>query len=199
MATNDPYATLEEFKAWLGRTDTGDDAVLGDCLAAASRAVDRATDRVFYQQTATRTYTAEESDWLPVDDLVSVSSLQTDVDGDRIYETTWSATDFDLAPDNAGLRYEPYTTLRTVPYHATFWFPTTRKGVRIAGTWGWPAVPDAVHTATLILAHKLLKRQDSPLGVQAIAPDAPAVVIRAMDPDVTALLAPYRRLSLVMV
>ena len=87
----------------------------------------------------------------------------------------------------------PFTVLETIPFRMQRWFPSWRRGVQVTGVWGWPAVPDPVRQATLIYAHKLFKRADSPLGVQAITPDAPGVVIRKRDPDADALLAPYVR------
>jgi len=193
MALDDTYATLADLKAWLDLAEDEHDAVLGACLIAASRAVDRLTNRFFFQMTDTNLYSADSPFWLAIDDLVAVTALATDLDGDRVYETTWAPADYDLSPANADSLGWPFTVLETIPFRMQRWFPSWRRGVQVTGVWGWPAVPDPVRQATLIYAHKLFKRADSPLGVQAITPDAPGVVIRKRDPDADALLAPYVR------
>ena len=65
------------------------------------------------------------------------------------------------------------------------------------GTFGWSAVPDAVHEATLLVAARLFKRKDAPLGIQVGKPEFGNLSIPANDPDVTRLLAPYRRFALI--
>lgn len=197
---NDPYCELDDLKARIAITDAGDDAALTACILAASRQIDGLTNRVFYQLPATtRTYTAECGDELTVDDLVSATTLKTDTNGDRTYGTTWLTTDYDLIPDNAAANNMPYTRIVLSP-KSTQWFPTFRRGVQITGTWGWPAVPDAIAEACLILAQRLFKRPDAPLGVlAATTPDGLGIPLRGNDPDVEALIAPYRRFALLAV
>ena len=52
-----------------------------------------------------------------MDDLLSVTTLKTDEDGDRTYEITWATTDYDLMPYNATLesQAQPYSHLQTTP------------------------------------------------------------------------------------
>lgn len=194
MSITNGYCTLAELKTWLGTTTTIDDTLLEDAVEAASRKIDRDCDRAFYQLAATaRIYTAGRGDYLPIDDLVSVTTLKTDEDGDRTYEQTWATTDYDLTPDNASDVSEPYTAVLLSP-RSTKWFPTLRRSVQITGTWGWPAVPDAIKTATLILASRLVKRKDSPLGVAGSSALGEAILLGKADPDVAGLIAPYRRM-----
>jgi len=64
-------------------------------------------------------------------------------------------------------------------------------GCQVTAKWGWPAVPDPVHSACLILAGRLVKRGDSLLGVAGFG-ELGAITVRAIDPDVERMLRPYR-------
>jgi hypothetical protein len=201
MAVFDPYCELDELKERLGRTDptdTVDDVQLTAMILAASRQIDGMTGDFFYAITAgTFTLSTDETGFLATPPLRAVTSLATD-DGTRTYLTTWSATDYDLEPENASVWGKPYTGIRTAP-QGRYTFPRGAKSVRIVGDWGWAAVPAAIKEATLILSQRLLKRTDSPLGILAVVPDAPGVPLRANDPDVMALLQPYRRFRMAVV
>ncbi len=191
MAIVNGYATLAELKVRVGITDTGDDAVLEAVIEAASRAIDGETGRVFYAATATRYFTAEDSELLFVDDLLSVTTLKADEDGDRTYETAWAVTDYDLEPYNS----TPYTRIQIAP-KGTRTFPTGRRGVEIAGSWGYAATaPDAINEACLLMAARLFKRKGAPFGV-LMNPDLGTARIPQIDPDVKLLLKPFVRLSI---
>lgn len=196
MACVNCYCTLAELRYRLDETvvDAAKDAVLERIIEAASRAIDAQCGRHFFTVTETRYFSPEWSSLLPVDDLVSVTSLATDDAGNRTYTTSWISTDYDLTPENAALRSEPYTAIRVAP-NGTQSFPRLARGVRITGSWGWPAVPDVVTEACLLLAHRYVQRQNSPLGIVHVIPEAPATSVRATDPDVANWLSPYRRLS----
>jgi hypothetical protein len=135
MTTNS-YMTLAELKADLGITDTTDDTLLKAVMEAASRAVDDHCHRRFFVESRTRYYTPRYHDLLDVDDLLSVTTLKHDADGDRTYEETWAATDYDLTPFNAPFEKKPYTAIETTPA-GTKVFPTVSRGVEIAGSWGY--------------------------------------------------------------
>lgn len=195
------YATLAQLKVRLDLTadDPEIDDALDRVIASASRAIDKVCDRRFYQLAATtKTYTPECGDTLAIDDLVSVTSLVTDQDGDRTYETTWLVTDYDLTPDNAAADGLPYTRIELSP-RTTKWFPVWRRSVQVTGTWGWPAVPEPVTEATLILATRYFRRPTLPFGLAGSPELAPMAELPAVDPDAKALLAPYRRFSVVAV
>lgn len=193
MAITNGYCTLAEVKAYLGITDTVDDTPLEGAVMAASRAIDDHTQRVFYATTATRYFQAEAPDLLVLpDDLISVTSLSCDDDGDRVYERTWTATDYDLEPVNSG---PPYLLIRTTP-QGNYAFPTHSRGVAIVGSWGYAATaPEAVKQACLILATRYFKRKDAPFGVLG-TPELGFMRIPSRDPEVTALLSPFRRLRI---
>src|SRR5688500_13366975 len=95
------YSSLSAAKLHLGISDTTDDAKLLRILEAVSRDIDVYCARRFYVESRTRYYTARHGARLRVDDLLSVTTLETDEDGDRVYETSWATTDYDLEPYNA--------------------------------------------------------------------------------------------------
>ena len=113
--------------------------------------------------------------------------------GDRTYGTTWAATDYDLLPENAATLGEakPYTMLAITP-DGDYRFPVgTRKGVKLTGVWGWPAVPQSVKTATVLRAAWLFQRPNTPLGMAGNA-EIGMVRVGRFDPDFERLLQPYR-------
>jgi len=128
------YAVLQAFKSWLGETGTSEDARLLTALEDASRRIDDHCQRHFYTRTASRYYTAARHPGclLLDDDLLSVATLKTDSDGDRVYDETWAVTDYDLEPDN---KYPKWRVV--VAPHGDYSFPSYRRGVEIAGLWGY--------------------------------------------------------------
>ncbi len=173
MAITNGYLTLSEIRGWVGLPDThtADDVRLEEAINAASRYIDDLCGRRFYANTAdeTRYYTATREDRLTgrdgLDDIYAITTLKTDEDGDRTYETTWAVTDYDLLPLNAALDGEPYTRIETSP-DGDYSFPTHAKGVQIVGKFGWNSCPAVVKRACYILAAYLWKQKDTPLGVQ---------------------------------
>lgn len=193
MALTDPYCDLETFKARAGITGTGNDPVLLQVLSEASRQIEQWTGRIFNQTAAgvSRYVTAMSSDTVFVDDLVSVSAIATD-DGNRTYSTVWAETDYDLTPYNAAEIGRPYTIIQRSP-RGRYQFYGAPKGVQVTGVWGWPSVPDDIFGATVIQALRLWKRQSAPFGVTGSDAIGGARLITTMDPDVKAMITPYRR------
>lgn len=189
------YATLDQLKAQLDiqTGDTGDDDLLERAIEAASRTIDDLCCRRFYAATATRYYAAESWDVIEVDDLVSVATLKTDEDQDRVYETAWGPTDFELDPDDG----PPYTRIYATPT-GSYAFPTwQRRAVEVTGSFGYAAsVPIAIEQACLLMAARYWKRKDAPLGIQVGKPEFGNLSIPGKDPDVEKLLMPYRRMAL---
>lgn len=193
------YATLAEFKAaiGIGTADTTDDTALQSVLDATDALIDNFTDRKqgFGTASETRYYTAEDFQYVLTDDLVSVSSLTTDDNGDGTYETTWTAgTDFVLAPRNAALDGWPYTAL-DVPAAWPKNFPKgVYLGVKVIGVFGWPAVPNAVKQAAIIQAGAVWSSRTSPFGIIG-SQDLGGILrqTRALHPEAQVLLEQYRR------
>ncbi len=195
------YCTLNYAKALLEPelTDPYDDGRLWDMISAASRAIDAECNRFFYQKTSTAIVIEPGGsvDELYLGrDLVSIDAdgLQVDADGDGTYETTWTATDFELGPLGADVTGHPYHEVRAV---GDYYFPThkTRRArVKITGTWGWPSVPQQIQHAAGMLAVRLLKRANSPLGIAGFSPEVP-VYVRHTDPDIARFIHPLRKIG----
>lgn len=173
MATT--YCSVADLKARLGITDTTDDAIITEAVDAASRAVEEITGRYFWNAADTRTYVPQSVTRLPLDDIVSVTSLQVDRDGDGVFEETWTqGADYvlEVSPGryNPSARGEqwPYTEAVVVTGGKLFpftWMWSHLNRVQVAGTFGWPAVPSAVVQATLIAAADLFRFKDAQFGV----------------------------------
>jgi hypothetical protein len=193
----DPYVTVADFKAWIGLGDAIDDDVINDALKGASRAIDTFCDTHFWKTAAGTARRFDTCDnWrLRINDAVAVTEVATDKDADGVFETVWLAADFQLLPLNpdAGPETMPFSEIRAIK---TLKFPATgtaRVGLtRVTGTWGWPAVPEAVIQATLLTANRLIKRRRSPEGVAGFDELGVIRISTRDDPDAVRLLTPYR-------
>lgn len=197
MPITNGYATLAEAKARLGIPvgDTADDSVLEAVIEAASRSVDRYTGRRFYQvASSARYFTAANAVSVLVDDYVSVSEVATDLNLDRTWSNVITLSDLEATPLNAAAYGEPFTAIRLKPL-ASESLELDRDAVKVTAVWGWPAIPDAVNEATLLLTSRLFRRKDAPFGISGGGEVGTSVAIRASDPDITSLLDPYRRLA----
>jgi len=200
MTITNGYCTLAEFKANFfptGLVDVTDDTVIEGKIEGVSRLIDDYCERHYYKSSASekRYFSPEFVDMLKVNDLVSITTIKSDTDGDRIYEITWSTTDYDLEPLNASQDGRPYTKIRVTPM-GLYAFPRMRKGVEIDGIWGWPAVPKTVKEACLLQTIRLFKAKDAPRegeggGPFGISKQPPS----GLDPDVRELLDKVRRLD----
>ncbi len=156
------YCTLAEVKSRLNITDETDDTELFSVIEFVSRWIDRETGREYYSTTATRYFTPEFYDLLIVDDLLSVTSIKTDDDGDDSHETTWSASDYTLLPYNT----TSYTTIETTN-DGDYTFPVgVKRGVEIVGTWGYAAtVPVEIKEATILGAIHVFRHKELAHGL----------------------------------
>lgn len=205
MTITNGYLTTAEARDYCGLSDLADTELLDSTVEAVSRMVDNHCQRTFYSEAAqARTFETMSADMLSFgafNDLVSVTSIKFDRDGDGTFEETLTAPLYQLLPPGGASFPEagPYTALQL--FNQT-WFPvpggTAGTGrtylTEITGTWGWPAVPTAVKQATRIMVSRIMKRQESPQGVAGFG-EFGVVRISRIDPDVLALLAPYRLLD----
>ena len=194
MAIVNGYCTLAEIKASARITDSVDDTLLELAVESASRMVDSYTQRYFYNAgTATRLFAPQDSYVAEIDDLVSLTTLQTS-DGDD-FGTTWAAKDYQLEPLNGnadGLTGHPATRIRAVD-DFIFNVLDGEATVKVIGVWGWSAVPIAVKQATVIQAARIFKRNDSPLGIAGFGEMGAVRVGVQLDPDVKHLIDVYRK------
>ncbi len=198
---NQYYCSVEELKSRMRLTYTDDDSELALAVAAASRAVDGYCERYFYRATDTRTYIPADLYRTRVDDLVSVTTLATDPAGTtpqgNAFPVTWPAAAYQLLPYNPGDIGEPwpYTSIRAVGALTFPWVTplllARADRVQVTGVFGWPAVPQAVRTVTLIAAAELFRMKDMPAG--GGQPGEFSIVQLGPSPRIGQLLSPYRR------
>jgi hypothetical protein len=190
------YITIAELKASLGITDSVDDTALTRALTFASRAVDKHCRRRFTLDGSATARTFKVNDWrcLYVDDFSTLTGLivATDDNGDGTFETTWTiTTDYLAGPFNNLVDGRALTKIEAVGGRS---FPRgLRPGVQITAKWGWPAVPEEVKQATLLIAARLFRRKDSPSGVAGSGEFGVVRVSRYEDPDACMLLADFIR------
>lgn len=194
MAITQGYATLAQVKSALRIIDSIDDSMLEMAIESASRLIDGYANRSFYAAgTAVRYYAAQDSFITEIDDLISLTSLETANEAND-FDVTWTATDYQLEPLNGlvdGLA-TPYTRIRAV---GDFLFPTWAGDalVKITGTWGYASVPISITQACIIQSSRIFKRLDSPLGIAGFGDLGVMRVSSRLDPDVAQLVDPYKK------
>lgn len=67
------------------------------------------------------------------------------------------------------------------------------QAVRITGIWGWSAVPYEVQSACLIQSSRIFVRRQSPFGIAGTPELGTVRLTSRLDPDVEALLRPFRK------
>lgn len=156
MPPTNGYATLADLKTrlHLSQGDSEDDSLLDTLITAVSRQIDDYTGHVFYASTLTRVYQPYDANRLILPrghELLSLSSVQTDLDGDRVYEYTWATTDYDLEPANNPSQGLPYWAICT-RWLGNYSFPVgVAQGVKLTGSWGFSSTtPPVVQEACLM-------------------------------------------------
>jgi hypothetical protein len=195
------YVGPEELKDRLGQTDTGTDSVIESVCLATSRWIDRYCGRHFFRMTDIRTFPPDGLALLTVDDIVSVTSLKVDYDGDGIYEQTWTQNvnyQLRIAENQynqmATGEAKPYTQVQVIGgsnFFPFIWPYVHLDRVQISGVFGWPQVPPAVTQAALIIASDWFKLKDAPWGVAGIA-DVGVIRVQS-NPWIHEQLRPYCR------
>lgn len=198
MAITNGYCTLAQLRSApalnLPSTYTTDDTLLESIITAASRAIDKQCGRFFYKSSAheVKYFTADNSHYIDVGDLVSVTALYTDDDGARTYPNTWATTDYDLTPFAAASlsEPEPYLQIECTPL-GNYNFPVISKGVKLDAVFGWPAVPSVITQVCILWSARLYKRLATPLGVQGVSTIGTITMKIPIDPDLVKSLAYY--------
>lgn len=191
----DNYATLTQLKTRLALSRGDDDTRLTTALTAASRGIEKYCGRQFNTagSSTARVYHPDTHSLCRVDDFQSITTLKTD-DGDSgTFGTTWSASEYELAPLNGIVDGEagwPYYTIRVASYSKQF-YCWRRASVQVTALWGWAAVPAPVTEACLIAAEEIFKLRDTPFGIGGYGDFG---IVRVRDNPFTArMLSPYRR------
>src|SRR3990172_4276833 len=135
------YLTLAELKSHpaldIDANDNVDDTRLEGVIEGVSRWIDQDRKRRFFTTGSdeTRYFTTEVSHRCVIEDLISMTTLKTDFDGDGTYETIWATTDYRLFPYNGSLNGEPYIAIEQRPYSVNT-FPTYPGAVQVIGKFG---------------------------------------------------------------
>jgi hypothetical protein len=186
-AAGNEYISVAELKESLSLSGTTfTDADMARAAVAASRAIDGICRTQFYLGTPgeVRKYTPVSDEYLIIDDATTV--------------TTVTASGTTLVLDTDYMKYGTPVTrvLRTLNGGV---FPqNTVNGMTVTGTFGWLAPPGDVKQAALILAARYFMRaRQAVFGIVGFEVDGAAVRLAGRDPDVTQLLSPYMRSSMV--
>ena len=191
------YATLAQVKAALRITDTVDDALIEMARVSASDLIDGYTGRTFDTSgTVTRVFAPADNYVLQTDDLAGTAVTITSSTGaDGVFDVTWKTSDYQLEPLNGVSNGQavPFTRIRAVQ---DYLWPTAggEATVRVTGVFGFVSVPTVITQATVLQSSRIFTRLQSPLGVAGFGEMGVVRVTRALDPDVAALVEPYRRI-----
>lgn len=189
------YITTADLKAYLDVSDAVDDVQLAVWCTAASRAVNKATNRQFGQlaSVADRTYrrppyySRSKGLWLlEIDDVQDTTGL-------LVNGVAYASSGAVLLPDNApgdGVPYERlgFTTCPTPSYPGQ---PATNV---ITARFGWSAFPAQVIGAAKLQANRWNKRRRAPFGVAGSPEQGSEIRLLAkLDPDVATILTGLSR------
>lgn len=194
------YVEVREVAEWirLGSNITDRDDTLRTLIETASNWIDQHCGRSFVlvdaeASASARVFRAIDPVTAYVDDIGDEpDDLVVETSADRATWTTVDATTVFPGPLRVLTKRapEPYTFVELVNASAGF-----DRYVRVTtAMWGWPvAVPEAVKTATKLLAHWLSRRPSDPYAI--VGNEIPTRLGTSGDPDVRRLLAPYRRMD----
>jgi hypothetical protein len=199
MALGDPYITLAALKNYVGipDADTQDDDEITTALASISRELEKCCHRQFNDAgtTSARVYYPTGAGLLKVDDFSTAQGLvvAVDQDDDGVFETVWSAGDYQLEPLNGvvdGEKGWPFWRIRAVGGRC---FPTRnrRASAQITARWGWAAAPAPIIQSAKIAGSECLKLKDAPFGVANMDQYGPIRV--RQNPMIAAKWKPYVR------
>lgn len=196
------YCSKEEIKSRVGiaQADTGDDFEIELAVQAAAKAIEGFCGRYFWQGPDTRTYVPESIWAAHVDDMVSVTTLKTDPNGDGTFPVTWTqGVNFELSLGSRSYNQRssgeprPYRVINVIGGGSLFFpfvWPLYRADrIQVTGIFGWPAVPTSVKQAALQLAADYFKLKDAPFGV--VGSGEFGVVKVEAGSEVAGILQPY--------
>jgi hypothetical protein len=125
------YSNLNDIKTSLGISSSTDDKVMLNALEGATLEIEKYTGRKFNVEYATKYFSGANRLW--VNDLLTVSTLKTDTDGNASFETVYTTSDYVLFP----LNEYPKTYIEPSDNSDYGSFTSGKKGVEIVGFWGY--------------------------------------------------------------
>jgi hypothetical protein len=194
----DLYVTVGELRRELGaRPGQLDDGLLLKACRSASRSVDLHCHQRFWLDPVpvARLFRAEwpwELDTPPIGAATAV--VTTDDQGSGTFGGAWTAgVDYQLEPLNApadggAWRYSRIVAVGSLRFPTLPW--THRPGVSILTRWGWSMIPETVREASTLLAMRLYRRKDTPLGFEGFQDFGVARITRT-DPDIAVMLSQF--------
>ena len=192
------YASVAQIKSALRITDSVDDTLITMAGSAASDLIDGYCGRHFHiSGTATRFYAPNDNYVLQTDDLAGTAiTVQSSTGADGVYDVTWAPTDYQLEPLNGVTAGQvlPYSRIRAVDNY--FWPVAGGEAtVKVTAQFGFPAVPVVIVQAAVLQSARIFSRLLSPLGVAGFGDVGIMRVGRSLDPDVSQLVEPFRRMT----
>lgn len=184
------YTSVTLCKDEMAITHASYDAMLALFVAEVTSWIDKYCKRTFNQTTETRYFDGKQL--LIIDDLISVTSIKLDEDGDGTFETTLASTDYHFYP----LNETPKTRVR-VSHNSTIssFANGIPKGVEIAATWGYDStVPVDINRVAKIQVIRLFKRREVSYATHVASEEfGEQRIVRGLDPDVRQWLANFVR------
>lgn len=203
MAITNGYASLNEYKAWIATrgmtgtvsTDASDDASIEIIIEAVSRYIESETGRRFWKDSvdATRYYQTDDQYCVKIDDLSAApTSVSVDLNDSRIY-TELASTVYELSPANSLLEGLPYRMIDIIQ-SSGYYFPTTPRGVKVVGKFGFPSTPTDIKEATLSITQAVYGSRTGQAGSGRISFTDAGIVIRPDDvpPFAQKVISSYR-------
>lgn len=186
MSIGDNYITADHVKQWMSLQGTEYDVLIEDVCSAISREIEDYCHRQFNKETAAtaRVYSPLVQHIAIVEDFYTATGLivQTDDDGDGVYENTWSASDYELRPLNGvrnGRTGFPYWEIRARRSGTKRFTYSPNANLQVTAKWGWNAVPDNVFQAAKLLAADAFQLKDQRLGIAGS--DQFGTIVRVRD------------------
>lgn len=169
------YARLPQLLAEVNSEDITDVTEMVDALGEATRAFrSEAGGRQFHSTVETRIFDGDGCSYLYVGDLISVTTLKFDDDGDGTYEITLSATDYWLWPANRPTGYAA-RRIDLNPNGSYPKLPSGQRKVQIVGKWGHSEITEAVIVNGSAVTGTLSSTSDLSLVVSAECGDKIAI------------------------
>ncbi len=193
------YLTVNDLKAYLNITESTDDNLLVTLIAAAQKAVESHTRRVFEASAdAIRYFTVgvdTDGATLLLDrDLCAITSIITNADSTS--PITLATTEYFTKPRN----HTPYYEIVIAGSSGQSWryASDAEAGIKVTGKWAYSlTAPADIVQACRRLAGYAYKQRDAQVFDVTAFPDQGQIIIpKGMPQDVKILLAPYIRVTL---
>lgn len=189
MAIGDDYVTLDEVKRWTNYQGDDKDDIFQYVISSVTADIEDWCHRQFNDAgvASARVYSPINHHRCVVDDFWTTDGLiiQTDDDGDGMFETTWDTSEFELRPLNGvrnGRPGWPYWEIRPRPFtgaNIRRFHYSDIANVQVTARWGWQSVPENVKQAARMLCADTFSLKDNRLGIAGS--DEFGTVIRVRD------------------